>query len=81
MKYFTSLTLFLFASAFLYSQINGLVVDAETNKPLVGVNITGENTGTASDDNGRFSIDVQAGEELTLLILDIQRLRLLQKMI
>ena len=60
------LTLFiLLIATSLYSQISGLVVDAKTNQPIAGVNITGGNTGTAADNEGRFSIAVQEGDELT----------------
>ncbi len=65
MKHLTYLTIFLFASACLYSQVNGLVVDAETNESLMGVNITGEFSGTSTDKHGQFFIDSQEGEELT----------------
>ena len=57
--------LILLTATSLYSQISGSVVDAKTNQPIAGVNITGGNTGTAADNEGRFSIAVQEGDELT----------------
>ncbi|HIA22870.1 MAG TPA: hypothetical protein EYN76_00290, partial [Candidatus Marinimicrobia bacterium] len=57
--------LILLTATSLYSQISGSVVDAETNQPIAGVNITSGNTGTAADNEGRFSIAVQEGDELT----------------
>lgn len=40
------------------NQIEGVVTNAESGEPLVGANITvqGTNTGTVSDENGRFRI-------------------------
>ncbi|MFQ6677293.1 MAG: TonB-dependent receptor [Fidelibacterota bacterium] len=66
MRHITYLTLFLFSSALIYSQVNGLVVNAKTNQPIVGVNITGESSGTSTDELGRFFIDVPEEEELTI---------------
>ena len=59
------LILLLFPLFFLYPQITGTVIDAETNKPLSGVNITSGNFGTASDNDGRFTLDVPSGEKVT----------------
>ena len=50
---------------FLYPQITGTVIDAETNKPLSGVNITSGNFGTASDNDGHFTLDVPSEEKVT----------------
>ena len=57
--------LILITATSLYSQISGSVVNAKTNQPIAGVNITGGNMGTAADNEGRFSITVQEGDELT----------------
>ena len=43
----------------LYPQITGTVIDAETSKPLQGVNITSGEIGTASNNEGRFKLNVQ----------------------
>jgi len=59
------LTLLLFPLFFLYPQITGTVIDAETNKPLSGVNITSGNFGTASDNDGHFTLDVPSEEKVT----------------
>ena len=39
-------------------------MDQSTDEPLQGVNITGEKTGTATNESGEFSIDVPPGTEL-----------------
>jgi len=54
---------FLFSS-FLFAEIKGTVMDQSTDEPLQGVNITGEKTGTATNESGEFSIDVPHGTEL-----------------
>ena len=51
--------------SFLYPKIHGTVFDSDSHEPLVGVNIIGINVGTASDNEGRFIIDVETGAELT----------------
>ena len=56
----------LFASALLHPQVSGVVIDVETTQPLASVNITTKESGTATDDNGRFSLDVPIGEQLTI---------------
>ena len=58
------LILFLFPLFFLHPQITGTVIDAETNKPLSGVNITSGDIGTASDKDGRFTLDIQPETEM-----------------
>ena len=49
----------------LYPQITGTVIDAETSKPLQGVNITSGEIGTASNNEGRFKLNVQPEVEVT----------------
>lgn len=46
--------------------VNGLIVDAEDNEPLIGVNITikGTGKGTTSDIDGGFSIEIEEGQIL-----------------
>ena len=58
------LILLLFPLFFLYPQVTGTVIDAETNKPLSGVNITSGDIGTASDKDGRFTLDIQPETEM-----------------
>ena len=58
------LILFLFPLFFLYPQVTGTVIDAETNKLLSGVNITSGDIGTASDKDGRFTLDIQPETEM-----------------
>jgi len=61
----------------LYPQISGTVVNAETNLPLTGVNITVGNTGTTSNDYGQFTLDIEAGEELTFSHIGFSELAIL----
>ena len=58
------LILLLFPLYFLYPQITGIVIDARTDNPLSGVNITSGETGTASDYKGRFTLNVQYRDEV-----------------
>ena len=58
------LILLLFPFFCLYPQITGTVIDAKTSKPLSGVNITSGEIGTASDNEGRFKLNVQPGKEV-----------------
>ncbi len=55
----------LFTASLSYPQISGSIIDAETDKPLAEVNIIGQFTGTASNEDGQFTLDIEAGEELT----------------
>lgn len=41
--------------------IKGQISDAITKEPLAGANITVNNTGTASDDNGNFQLKLKSG--------------------
>ena len=59
------LILFLIPLFCLYPQITGTVIDAETSKPLSGVNITSGEIGTASDNEGRFTLNVQPEIDVT----------------
>jgi iron complex outermembrane receptor protein len=65
LKSFLVLTLCLLLSSFLYSQrqISGVVKDASSGEPLIGVNIlvVGTSTGTVSDIDGSYAVDVPAG--------------------
>ncbi|NJK86717.1 MAG: hypothetical protein HC906_12835, partial [Bacteroidales bacterium] len=47
-----------------YRTVTGTVTDAETNEPLPGVNIqlAGELTGTVTDLNGKYSIEITEGK-------------------
>jgi hypothetical protein len=59
--------LFVFSDSFCQSEtgtITGIVIDAKTRDPLVGVNVivVGTNKGTASDLRGRFNLDLAEGE-------------------
>ena len=50
---------------FLYPQITGVVLDARTDNPLPGVNITSGGIGTASDHIGWYTLSVQPGDMVT----------------
>lgn len=56
---------FFFYSFLAWSQVNGVVTDAD-GEPLVGVSVLheGTKTGTISDMDGHFSLDVPAGAKL-----------------
>ncbi|MBN1133138.1 MAG: TonB-dependent receptor [Bacteroidales bacterium] len=47
-------------------QVTGTVTDAETNEPLIGVNVTvsGTTLGTITDVDGNYSINVSSGQTL-----------------
>lgn len=45
--------------------INGRVMDTQTKQPLAGVNVQGSHAATATDDAGRFMLQVSTGEVLT----------------
>ena len=55
--------------------IKGQIVDAKSNEPLIGVNITVEGTsnGTISDIDGRFTLSVAANAVLKSLISAIKK--------
>lgn len=59
----------------LRGRVSGVVTDAETGDPLPGVNIviTGTTTGTITDVNGRYSLDVPEGRvNLTVSFIGCQ---------
>ncbi len=64
-KYLISLTFFLVSLVSLNAQkgqVNGVVRDSETGETLIGANIfTASGTGTVSDVNGRFSLELEYG--------------------
>jgi len=64
MNFKIHLTFLILFSSFLFAEIKGTVMDQSTDEPLRGVNITGEKTGTATNESGEFSIDVPPGTEL-----------------
>ena len=64
MNFKIHLTFLILFSSFLFAEIKGTVMDQSTDEPLQGVNITGEKTGTATNESGEFSIDVPPGTEL-----------------
>ena len=68
MKKFLSVLLLSFCSAIGFSQANnfyisGVVINKETNQPLVGASVFAQNTtiGTATNSEGKFSLQLPAG--------------------
>ena len=59
-------------TAFAQRTVTGLVTD-EQNEPLIGVNILiqGTTTGTISDVNGNYSLDVPDSDDVTLVYSSI----------
>ena len=51
-------------TALAQTKVNGTVVSQEDNEPVIGASVlvVGTNTGTVTDANGRFSLDVPAGK-------------------
>ncbi|MDP6500533.1 MAG: TonB-dependent receptor [Candidatus Marinimicrobia bacterium] len=70
----------LFASALLHPQVSGIVIDAETTQPLASVNITSKENGTATDENGRFFLDVPVGEQLTISHIGYSKIMIFAEM-
>ncbi|MBT3589458.1 MAG: hypothetical protein HN514_01775, partial [Candidatus Marinimicrobia bacterium] len=64
MFYKTIITFLFFLSSFLIANISGIVKDLSTNEPLQGVNITFGDTGTSTNQFGKFTLDVSLGTEL-----------------
>ena len=64
MNFKTTLLFSILFSSFLFSQISGTVQDQSNGDPLQGVNVTAEESGTATNESGEFSIDVPPGTEL-----------------
>ncbi len=48
------------------SKIKGIVTDSKTNEPLIGVNISVQNTslGTSTDISGNYEIELETGEQI-----------------
>ena len=61
-------------SSFLLSQTTGTVKDQSNDEHLQGVNVTFGETGTATNESGKFSIDVPPGTELEFSHIGYQRI-------
>ena len=76
--FFNVLLIFVFSmgSVFAQNEVSGTVVDEDTGEPLVGVNIIiqGTSTGTATDLDGNFSLEVPSLQE-TLVVTYIGYIR------
>lgn len=71
MKKFTSIALLLLTSVALFAQtrtVTGVVSLKDTGEPEPGVNVvvTGTTTGTITDFDGNFSLDVPSGKSITI---------------
>ncbi len=74
-KLFALFTCFFSCSNLLNGQINGVITDALSGDPLIGVNVTvlgADNIGTISDIDGSFSIQANAGDQLSFTYVGYQ---------
>lgn len=63
------LTLFLFCgTALAQSQVSGTVISAEDNQPIIGASVLvqGQRSGTVTDVDGKFTISVPSGKNITI---------------
>jgi len=70
------MTLMLFVTtAWSQNQVSGRVIDAKTNTPIEGANITfGKNKGTSTDKNGKFSIPCSESLKLKISFIGYETL-------
>ena len=70
-RIFLSTLIFLFLSASIFAQktIKGKVFDASTNAPLSGANISFGKGGTATDNNGMFTVDCSKTITITITFI------------
>lgn len=76
------LLLFLTSSGYAQRQdISGIVIDAETGEPIVGASVIVKNTktGTATDINGEFKLNIAKGEQLVISYLGKQSITVAAK--
>ena len=62
MKIYPFFTFLLIANSLIISQtqnFNGVVIDKDNGKPLVGANIIGRDFGTSSNEFGEFSLEAE----------------------
>lgn len=63
---------------FIWAQVEGIVKDAETAEPLIGVNVTTKTgVGTITDIDGNFKIAAEVGDTLTFSYIGYVTLKLL----
>ena len=58
MNYITKLCISLYCISIINAQVSGIVVDAYSEQRIEGVNITSESTGTTTNADGEFQLDV-----------------------
>lgn len=76
------LLLFLTSSGYAQRQdISGIVIDAETGEPIVGASVIVKNTktGTATDIDGEFKLNIAKGEQLVISYLGKQSITVAAK--
>jgi iron complex outermembrane recepter protein len=58
--------LLLLATTWAYAQVNGKVVDVNTNEPIVGASVIEKGTvrGTITDFDGNFTVDSEDGAHI-----------------
>ena len=68
--------LLLLATTWAYAQVNGKVVDVNTNEPIVGASVIEKGTvrGTITDFDGNFTVDSEDGATLVVSYLGYQEL-------
>ena len=64
MKYIFNFISILSLQPMIFSQISGTVFDSVTKKPIENVNIVSSGTGTITNQNGEFMLDIQNGAKL-----------------
>lgn len=70
MKKIRLLSLFLLTIVYAQTiEVNGIVVDGESQTPLMGVNIISGETGTTSDLLGTFQLNIAKGDEITFTFI------------
>ncbi len=73
-KIFSSLILLMALSHLAFSQVTGIVTDAQDNTPIIGASvlIKGTGAGTSTDQNGAFSINAQKGDVIEVRFIGYQ---------
>ncbi len=75
-RYLLTALLFLFATASVFAQISGRVVDAETVEPLPGATVVveGTTTGVTTGFDGTFTLDASEGDILVVSFVGYEEL-------
>lgn len=67
-RHMSLIAVYLLVSSMMFAQVKGTITDAQTNEPLIGasVAVAGTSTGVTTDIDGKFSIEVSAGDVLQI---------------